>query len=236
MGLQDRYEVAISFPFILRNSGYSSHLVDLDMEAFGLGDILLSGKAFLFNQCELPVDLGASATLAIPSGKPKALFGSPAGRIHLRMAAARLFSTRELAPIYSFLATGNMGMLFRAKDAEIVGIGYSHELTFDLSVMALISQQDIEAGIVFLGSTPLLSPFSAGSASQLEADFAVRFPIGAGLYLGASAGSGLVSGYETPDLRLLVRLGYRSPAAGSDNDSDGVYDKFDSCPCNRNFP
>ena len=201
-----------------------------------LGDAYLGVRARLYGKRYDSFALAGQFTVTVPTGMgfyggDEKLTGHLQLIPELRLGLLRL--------------TMNAGVRFRESTrlAGVVDLG--SELTFGFGVTAPLygtyrnpseSRLDLVAQVYGASS---FEDFFGREESWVEALAGLRYHHPFGLAHGLAIGSGATRGVGSPDVRVIVQVGYTPPPAGPpeepeeeepDQDGDGIADSVDECP------
>jgi outer membrane protein OmpA-like peptidoglycan-associated protein len=124
----------------------------------------------------------------------------------------------------------NVGYRLRPEERQILNVTLGHELTWRAGARYAFPDTTVAVEGSASGATFAFAPFSSGfEENPLEVLGGVTWDPLPFLRLNAGVGKGILSGFGTPDLRVLagVRL---IPIASDDRDGDGLKNAADSCP------
>lgn len=245
IALFDWVEIAADLPLIVFQTRDDSVLpASLDpvaLSPFGIGDFRLAPKLRLLRAQEQLVDLALIAGVTVPTGLPAGQSYVGEGQVTFvpEVAISRGFDDGVLAGVRTAV---NVGYRLRPEDREVLGVAVGHELLYKAGVgyrLQDLLTVPLEVDATVSGSTYAFAPFRSYEESPLEVKGGVKYDVfavpaaaGAGdslvVQAFAGAGTGLINGFGTPDLRLFagVRAG---PPTDIDADDDGVADKADAC-------
>ncbi len=188
-----------------------------------VGDLRIAVKAMILNQFRHYVNLGIAADIGIPTSGGVAYVGSSTVSSNPRLIISRRFGPVEIA--------ANFGARIRAGQQvfdSFVGTQLSYNAMFRWNLPWRAGPASFELIGELWGLTAAQRPFSRETENSLEWLASGRVGLFDGFYLTAGAGGGFISGYGSPDLRLLVNLAWAPREA--DRDYDGIPDRIDSCP------
>jgi outer membrane protein OmpA-like peptidoglycan-associated protein len=210
-----RVRLGVDVPVFLVASG------DLGGGA-GLGDLALDLKAVGLSRDDLPVGVGVTGRLALPTSTTVA----PVGGAGISYEVA-VVADAALGPVAAAVNVGTRGTPAQALDNILVNDqlvmrgGLSWAITPAAGVTAELSS-------LLAYSAPLANP--AGAPTEWLASGWGR--VSPDLVVRGGVGAGLTPGIGSPNLRALVSLGYE-PGRPGDTDGDGFVDDDDGCPLDR---
>lgn len=191
--------------------------------SLGLGDLRLLLKLQFLREDKHYVSVAFIPDVALPTGGGHAYYSSSTVTASPRLAVSRRLHRTELAL--------NFGARLRGV-SNLPGIQVGSQLTYGGSVRVELpwptGKTSLEAIGELWGLTSALHPWHSADASALEFLISGRLGLLQKFFVTASAGSGLTSGYGSPDLRVYLGLAYAP--RDEDRDFDGVPDRLDKCP------
>jgi OOP family OmpA-OmpF porin len=196
-------------------------LTDNDgLSAVGIGDPELEGKARVYGEANSPFVLGVAVGLTAPLGSVTAHHKYIGDRTPT--AGGRVIIDGKQGPL-SYAV--NLGGMFR--DSAAIGEGtkigsegrYSAAVAFQVSPV-LRALVDVFGSTRF-STAPGENTFEALAALQAQ-------PMTLPMVFTLGAGSGLVKGVGSPDVRAV--LGAMYVAESRDDDHDGIENHADQCP------
>lgn len=208
IGLFGIGELGLDVPVVVHQPAGDTTVAGLDVSeaGAGIGDIRLVPKVQLFNTREDARDGGAALALVgdvwLPTGQSSALQGGDL-RAGLRLAF-------DVVAMSNVRLAANVGYLFRSSE-EVLNLDVRDALTWAVASEVALTPEFRLAGEVF-GKATLTSESVSFEEFPIEALVGGKYQK-SGLFLEAGGGIGLVSGYGTPDFRVLVGLGYALPEA-----------------------
>ncbi len=259
LALFDWIELAVDMPLVVFQTRDTASLPDAldpgELSLTGFGSIRLASKMRLLRSNEQLVDLAIIPTFTLPSPEGGSYIGENQPVFAPEVAASRAFDD---GPLSGLRLAGNVGYRWRPLEREILGIAIGSELLYRAGVGFRFHDAwalPLELDATVSGTTYANRPFSSVEQSPLELLVGVKYDVirmpgpegfdhrvdelfppveeGAGdifvVTLFGAAGAGLVRGFGTPDLRVLVGLNVGIPE-DIDQDDDGVADKVDACP------
>ncbi len=224
IGLRDRFQAGVAVPFTLSMNG---DLVDQTgmrsserLEAVGLGDLRLEGKALLATLGEdEELTLGASAGISLPTGRERAYLGDKTvtGRIKA-LAGFQLGKMR---------AGGNLGILLRQL-SETFSAKIGHQLLYGAAASYQLHKR-VEGIIEAFGRSGL-TEFADfyWDVNPFEVDVAARVTLTHMWAVTGGGGKGIGKGIGAPQWRGFLAASFTPDFR--DRDRDGVYDVYDKCP------
>jgi outer membrane protein OmpA-like peptidoglycan-associated protein len=233
LGLFDRLVVHAGLPVVLAMTGApEDEVTPLDLrpaDGAGLGDLVLGARVRLLGEED---DIGAlafQAAIAFPTAGESAYRGDPSVTGHPELVG-------ELRPIDDLVVLANVGVLIRQETSDQqTNLLFGSELTYGLGVFAPVWRDTdprtyLEVGGQLYGWSTL-SQIGVREGTALEATAGARFFHAVGAVGGLAIGPGLTRGFGSPDVRIVLTLGWRMmPGDGTDSDGDGVADEDDACP------
>ncbi|MFO0684224.1 MAG: OmpA family protein [Sandaracinus sp.] len=221
----------------------------------GLGDAYLGARVRLFGESSDAFALGLQATLTVPTS----IDGSYRGE---STVSFRPTLTGEIRPGAGVHIVLNAGAVIREEDFHATdNVFFSHELRLAAGLSVPV-WTDTDRRTHF----DLLAQFQSGTAfrdffgrasTTSEATGGVRLMHSSGFVIGAVAGPGITRGFGSPDLRVVLNIGWATPESlpeppppdpcadtpedfdgfedddgclDPDNDGDGILDGADACP------
>jgi hypothetical protein len=202
----------------------------------GIGDIRLDGKVVVLDAAASTLGLGLDGGIGLPTGM---LRGLGAGEttwdasviLDKQVAASRVALNlgvrggprRSLETVT--LALENIAL----DDAITARLGYAYGLDRVTFLPAGRSAgRSAGCSVELTAMQPLTTSFTDPAALSAEWMLGGWMRIG-GTVLRAGAGTGLTHGIGTPDLRVVVGVGYERPEGPPDRDHDGVPNRGDGC-------
>lgn len=217
IGLFDRYHVGLDIPLMLGQSGeYFALPAGNGTGKAGLGDPRLHLKAWLVDY--KGVGIAFAPIITIPASGGKGFRGGDQVSVRPRVLAGY-----ELGPVQ---VGANLGYLIRKKtrvlasdvdDQLLYGIAAAYEVIPRLRVLGEIFGR--------LGFS------NKQNEAPAEADLAAEFEVIDDLKVGLGLGFGLIQGLGQPSVRSFLHAHW-TPSR-SDADGDGVRDRRDRCPKER---
>lgn len=259
LGLVDRLVIYAGLPAVLVMSGADAGSVTAlgasPADSSGVGDAYLGMRVRILGEPGDTFALGAQATVTLPSGGgayrgDRSLSVRPEldAEIRLGGGARIVLGAGALIRDEAFQATTN---LF-----------FSHELHLGAGVSIPVWTDSANARthldlLAQLHAATAFRDFFGRSSTTSEALGAVRFTHDNGLSVGLAAGPGLTRGFGSPDVRVVLMVGWAMPppvppppppdpcadtpedpdgfededgCLDPDNDADGFLDVDDMCP------
>ncbi len=245
IALFDWVELAADLPVVLfqtRDESLLPGAVNAEaLSATGIGDLRLAPKIRLLRSREQLIDLAIIPAFTLPSEVPygSSYVGEAQPTFVPEVAASRALDDGPLSGLRGAL---NVGYRVRPEERSLLNVTIGHELLYKAGVgyrFADTLHLPLELDATLSGSTYAFAPFRAAEESPLEVKAGVKYDVfavpaaaGAGdslvVQAFGGAGTGLVNGFGTPDLRLFagLRLG---PPRDIDADDDGIADSVDAC-------
>ncbi len=187
----------------------------------GLGDIGLDGRVVTPEDL-LPLDLGASLRLTLPTATVANALGEP----NLGWELAAIVS-KELGPVLLAANVGTSG----GPPIELENITLNDAFLFRASAGYAITE-DAGAAIELTGDLPYSAPLSNFAGWPVEWLLSGYGYPAQDIVVRGGFGSGITTGIGAPDFRILLGVGFEPrPAKGPfDTDGDGLVNDVDSCP------
>lgn len=241
LGLYDRFLLFAGMPIHLALAGeppmsLSENFARLKAHGGGYGDLYLGGR-YAFGVVR-DVRLAAQLTLTAPTaaswkGGDEMMFaGHSSATLHPQVLAQMTFGR--------FQVDANLGL--RMQQSQALGAAtYGSALTFAVGVNTPIvrgrSRIRVD-GYAELHGAVNLGEFLSAETSPISLLLGAKTRVANGLTLGAGLGPGVLRGIGAPDIRLLWSIAWSGHISsrnyqGSDRDRDGVLDRFDQCPDER---
>lgn len=230
-GVFDRLEVGLQLPVILFQRGDDLSALGVSpVASAGMGAPVLHGRIGVLRQSKgAPLDLGVTASVAIPIGSVEALArDADLGlSFHPRVGAGYSFGT--------FRAGGELGVLVRGNQvlsptsstiADEVGSGFSFGavLSTTKELAFLRGEFGVRGSVPFTRSGVSVELLGGVRASFLEDD---------SLEVSLLGGPGFGGAPGTPAARIMFGVTWAPSFAEKkkpDTDGDGVDDENDRCP------
>lgn len=200
--------------------------------AVQVGDLRLGARVRIFGEEGAPLQLGAGASVYIPTGPADSFVGDGAARVAPQVAVGGRYG--------AFTYGGAVGLMVRAStnpSALTYGAGASISLFGDRLQVGpeAFFATPIQDGFVKLSSSRSIA---RGRATNAEVLLGAHGRIVGGLVAGAGVGAGLSGALGTPNYRLIFSVGWSPPAASMDatqgkpldTDEDSILDAEDACP------
>ncbi len=235
LGIADRAVLFAGLPVNLWMDGDDDTFGAPGADGSGLGDAYLGARVRILGERDDIVGLGAQATLTFPSGG-----GAYRGDDFISFHPEVLF---EVRPEW-FRLTLNVGFLLRDNQEYNDRLVAGDELTWALGATVPVVgshrkpwQDRVDLHGQIYGATAT-ADFGDRETSPIEALGGVKFHHHAGLVAGVAAGGGFQRGIGSPDFRVVLNLGWRTPfeeptaaePVARDTDGDGILDSEDACP------
>ena len=185
---------------------------------FGDGDWELNGRLVVLDAAVAPFGLGVDGALSLPTGTTD---GLRAGAVS---GEARVILDKALGRSAIVANVGFRAIPTRALEGELFGdtltvrLGLSHALSLSSGV-------DLEV----VGSAPLEAALSTPGAIPAEWTLGGWYRHGR-LVARGGVGTGLTHGVGSPDVRVIIGVGWERPDGPPDRDHDGVPNADDACP------
>ncbi|RDV38170.1 hypothetical protein DV096_10170 [Bradymonadaceae bacterium TMQ3] len=200
IGLFDRYQVELALPIYPINWGYDQ---EREFRKFGVGDLVVRGKAHLLSAADDRFGLAAGLDLSVPTGDQDVYLGSRTVTATPRVMADYRLDT----PAGGLLLAANLGARLRGTDDvhdTRIGPNLSYGVGAELEAIAEV----LFVGAELYGSAVLTEP--ARAKSPLEALVGVRWAATETWSFTFAAGGGLVGGIGSAAQRGLIGVSYRT--------------------------
>jgi OmpA-OmpF porin, OOP family len=223
----NRLRIGFNLPLVLYTDGDAGTVngvrFDPPSSAQGIGDLRFGADARLFGEYGGPLTMAFGARLWLPTGSTGTYTGDGGARIGPRLSAA--------GQVGAFVYGANIGLAFRNPSAaSFAGSPLDHDLVFGVSAGAALLENKLTIGPELYGTTGLGDATFKTRTTPLEILLGGHYAIGgaSGIRVGAGIGTGLVAGFGSPGVRALGMVEW-APAAGPDEDGDGIPDSEDAC-------
>ena len=210
VGLWDRAEVGFALPL----SGTD--------EAFGAGDVRLSGKIRILGS-EAGDATAIRAEVSLPTGDAATFQGSDAVGV-----AGWYVPTWVLGPLDLSV---NAGLSYRPS-VQLEALESGTELHLGVGAgVDVLPDRGLRLAAELNGSTGVssLDALRSGETKPVETLVGAHVPLFEGFHATAGAGVAVTEGYGTPSWRVIVGA-YWAPRITWDRDDDGLPDEVDKCP------
>jgi len=201
-GVVDRLTLHVGLPIPIRQVGDTNGVqgVTSKLHSFAVGDLRLGGRVGLTGPPRevAPFGLALDAALFIPIGSREA-FASD-GKVRVQVTAIA-----ESIVEHHFFVGGTVGVLTRP---ELHEAGTTTGTMLQLAAAGgLRSHHDaLRLGAEANAQIPL-----AHAGASYEILGVAKTSLFGGLHLTVGAGPGIGSGWQTPDLRAVARVGWQQP-------------------------
>ncbi len=232
-GLFDRLIVYAGLPVHLLMTGEARGTAAGPDEAT-LGDPWLGARVRIYGENDEVASVGAQATLTLPLADGVLDGQHYSGETSVSFVPKLLVEIRP-GPVR---ITANLGL--RIRDEHDVGsILVRNELIWGLgAAVRLYDDEGTLDGILEAVGSHSLDYFGRRETLSVEMLGGLEYFAKTGFNAGLAGGPGLSRGYGTPDLRIVLTIGYVEPLAAaappppppSDRDEDGIADDADQCP------
>lgn len=234
LGLIDRVVVFAGLPVAFVHDGASPDDLQPGVPAAdgaGLGDIYLGGRFRILGEDDEMGALAVQATLTLPTSVDSTYRGDPSVTFHPEILG-------ELRPIGELRIVMNLGARIREETSSPDNnLQFRHELTYALGAALPVwtdpadPRTHLDTHVQIYGASAF-ALFGRREGTALEATLGVKFFHASGLVAGLAGGPGLNRGFGSPDLRLLLSVGWMLPEElpDTDTDGDGIMDRVDDCP------
>lgn len=239
IGLFDRLVIFAGLPFDLVQKGDDVGTLGLPAAGgAGLGDIYLGARVRILGERADTFALGAQLSGTFPSGS-----GAYGGDDFLSLHPELLAEVRASIVRITLNAGARIreNQTFGAGD-QAVEVGDT--LTYALGVTATIwgdyaapATSRLDLHVQGFGNTSFSNAFGR-EESPFEVLGGAKFHHANGLVAGLAAGFGVTRGFGNPDNRIMLTVGWATPAEvegeaprrRGDRDGDGIMDDDDQCP------
>ncbi|MBN1944786.1 MAG: OmpA family protein [Bradymonadales bacterium] len=229
VGLFDFIELGFDIPLIALQDGDTisdvRQLVDRPEPEFGLGDIRIIPKFRLVttDTMEEPggFTLALLADIHLPTGDPD-IFQGEDFRIEPRLALDVSWPKGER---FSF----NVGYLIRTTEAELSNAEVGSAITYGVGLTIPLGTKVVQFVPEVFGEVNPAADDIDVEELPLEILLGLKIFPADWLLIQLGGGTGLVSGYGTPDWRAFLGLSYAF-WPNLDRDGDGLLNRNDSCP------
>jgi outer membrane protein OmpA-like peptidoglycan-associated protein len=232
-GLFDRLIVYAGFPVHLLMTGEARGDAAAPDDAT-LGDPWLGARVRLFGENDEAVSVAAQATLTLPLADGVLEGQAYSGETTVSFVPELLAEIRP-GPVR---ITANLGLRLRDEHEAAGRVRVPNELTWGLAAAVRLFESDGTLdGIIEAVGSHGLDYFGRRETLSVEVLAGLEYFAKSGFNAGLAGGSGLSRGIGTPDLRVVLSLGYVEPVAGAepeppppaDRDEDGIADDVDRC-------
>lgn len=241
VNLWDRLRVAVNLPLVLYTEGQQGTIGTTVLapprDAQQIGDVRLGADVRLAGEHDGPVTVALGAQVWLPSGSPASYTGDGVLRAQPRLLAAGVIGPIAYA--------AKLGVTFRDPEAStFAGSPLGHELVYGAAAGFRFAGGKGVVGPELFGATNITDATFKTRTSPLEAILGGHYAIAHGLRAGAGIGTGLVSGYGAPAVRLVGSVEWvmdapeppaeaapppPPPPVDVDTDGDGIPDRLDAC-------
>lgn len=193
----------------------------------GFGDVSLGARVRILGEADDFFGLGAQVAVMLPTSS-----GSGAYRGE-NTVAARPELIAELRPKFARISF-NLGTLVRQQQ-RLLDTKVGSDLLYGVGVGVPVHRQ-VEL-IGELSGAFGYKDFARRTTTDVAWLLGGKLRTALGIFVAASAGTGLTHGLGSPDARVVAQVGYlANPAhkaqAAGDRDHDGILDALDKCPDN----
>jgi outer membrane protein OmpA-like peptidoglycan-associated protein len=194
----------------------------------GVGDVSLGARVRIWGEADDFFALGAQLALVLPSSSSGTYRGESG-------IAARPELIAELRPKFARISF-NLGTTVREQQ-RLLDFRAASDLLYGVAVGVPVHRQ-VEL-IGELGGAFSYKDFAERATTEVAWLLGGKYVSQHGVYLAASAGTGLTHAIGSPDARVVAQVGYlsrrqapprRTEPGPSDRDHDGVLDSVDQCP------
>ena len=236
VSLFDWIEVGVDAPLLVFQARDTNEVRDAviganDLSAVGIGDLRVLTKIRILRHRDQLIDLAFIPALTVPTGFPAGATGNYVGEGQVtfapELAVSRSFT--HSGPLQGLRLAANLGYRLRPEERTVVNVTIGHELTYRAGVGYRLAGQPLQFDLTANGGTYAFQPFTSGfEENPLEVMTAVNWDPVPWLRTTVGVGKGILSGFGTPDLRVL--LGVRLLPISEDRDHDGILNDEDTCP------
>ncbi len=235
VGILDWLDVALEMPLTLYQMGILPRITELgdasgrSLDGFALGDLRLRLKAQFLSQKKGGTNLGMRLFLGVPSGEANKMNGEGG----VSFGVALLFNHRLDVMSGGLEIFANAGYRYQP-DTFFMGLVIGQELTYGAGARLGVVK-DLFDIIAEIGGVMGISGKVSSNSSPLGGYAGIRLlPMKSkALALNLGFGFGIMGGYGSPKIRLLLGLVWTNAVekkAIVDSDADGVPDDKDRCP------
>ncbi len=218
MALFEGFEIGVDIPV-----HYTEGTVveDSEQSGFNLGDMRFMARwAFWQIDEEIPISVGVSLGLTLPTGNDEGYVGEGAVVLVPKLFVEYIGDALRAAL--------NIGLRFRPED-DIDELELRNELLYGIGLGIPVTEP-FEIILEGMGRVPLADVNDLSASSPLEALFGGRYHFAEGVAVTAGLGTAINADYGSPRVRGFVGLAYMPDLCGEDEDGDGTGDKCDNCP------
>jgi outer membrane protein OmpA-like peptidoglycan-associated protein len=225
LGLYDDFEVGLTLPVVVSQSGQFPGLGMGEIASAGLSDPTFQVRGRIVSLEDFPIGVAVVLLTTVPIGDEEAYMGVDGLTLEPRL----LFSTIVDRTTVSISA----GYLLQQRN-EIFTLTDDDKLTMQAGLSQDNELEGLDFSLVLLGHTNAAAPFEVDEETRLEAVFGIRLRLAESYILTTGAGTGLLRGVPSPLLRAFLGLGVDFSLAGPDHslmdtDGDGLMDDVDQC-------
>ncbi len=224
-GVWDRLYLALDLPVHIYRQGIDRLDFEKKSDA-SLGDLRFAVKYAVAP--DGPVGVAASLLLDLPTGSTEKMTGGDGVSFGGRVAVDKSLGAYYLA--------GNLGFAIRKKEL-LNNVELGSELNYSLGLSRIIGRSRADVLVELSGAAGLAGGLSKSNV-PFEIAAALRWLFGAKFYLYGGAGFSPFQGggVGSPAARIFCGLQYTTNDHFSDKDLDGVMDRFDLCPAEKEDP
>jgi outer membrane protein OmpA-like peptidoglycan-associated protein len=200
-----------------------------DINAVGVGDLRLLAKVRILRAADQFVDLALIPAITVPVSSFAGVSGSYVGEEQITFAPEVAVSKNFDESGQGLRLAANLGYRLRPEERQVVNMTIGHELTYRAGARYHFPETAFAVEGSANGGTYAFAPFSSGfEENPLEVLGGVTYDPLPFLRVSGGLGKGILSGFGTPDFRVLagVRL---IPVKDDDNDDDGIKNADDAC-------
>lgn len=213
-----RVRLGLDLPIYLLQAGEGG-------QGFGLGDVGIDGKLGILDHDDAPLGLAVSARADFPTATVANALGSPNTGWEAAAIVDREIGDRLLLAL-------NVGYRGGAK-TELENISLDDFLTMRLAGSYGLGD-DAGVALEFAGAKSLATAADPGASFPLEWLASGYGYVTDSVAVRGGVGTGITSGIGSPDLRVLVGVGFeprdREEEGPADPDADGIVGDADACP------
>ena len=221
LGLGRRFELGLLMPVTLGQSATLPGVGLGDTDSFGLGQLMVYGKATLVSERRGPVGLALTVPVWLPTATEGTWTGYDGFGVEPRVTVAGRHGWLRWGVGVGYLAQPRVRLFNVVDDDELrgrVGLGLA------------LPGAPWEASAELLVSLPAEDPFGRPDEATGEVVGGVRYRFGA-VTIVAGAGAGVLGGVPSSDFRTFLGLAYTLNGREEleDPDDDGVAGWLDDC-------
>ncbi len=226
LGLWDRLNLSVNFPFALATWGSSPDAGGINVNSpsgASLGDMRLSARLRLVGAPRSAAELDLGGSVWFPTGDRDHFTGD--GKVR---GLPQLTFSGE-AGVIAYALHG--GVVLRPK-RQFLATEVGNEFAFGGALGFLLADRKLQIGPEIYGTSTLKDAFQRDTTNA-EALLGLRYRIGP-VVLGVAGGPGLTRGLGTPATRLIGSFAIApeptTEKPRGDRDHDKIFDDVDACP------